>query len=109
MPHLRPPDLPVEPGLALTQQIGYAFQHVPTVLRCAGFHVRILLPPREHGPAHVHVYRAGGAVTIDLPDGELPLRIRGVSGMRDADIMVTARLVEDHVEFLHEQWKAIHG
>jgi hypothetical protein len=29
--------------------------------------------------------------------------------MRDVDIVLAVRLVEDHVEFLHAQWKAIHG
>lgn len=85
------------------------FQHVPTVLRRAGFQVRILLPPREHAPAHVHVYHTGGVVAIDLPDGALPARIRSVSGMRDADIVLAVRLVEDHAEFLQAQWEAIHG
>jgi hypothetical protein len=35
---------------------------MPTVLVQGGFKVRILLPPREHGPAHVHVHKAGGLV-----------------------------------------------
>jgi hypothetical protein len=35
-------------------------------MRSGGFAVRILLPPREHGPPHVHVVKAGAKVVIRL-------------------------------------------
>jgi hypothetical protein len=82
--------------------------HMPTVLDVGGFHVRVLLPPREHGPPHVHVYKAGGLVVIDLPDIDQPLSVRRVSAMRDADVVKAFRLVEAHVDFLLSQWRRYH-
>ena len=54
---------------------------MPTVLHRDGFRVVIWLPPREHGPAHVHVFARGGecefwiapgsVITDDVPAGSL--------------------------------------
>ena len=82
---------------------------MPTVLRDAGFRVRILLPPREHGPAHVHVFKAGSVVVIDLPDKDQSLAIRSIQRMRDVDVVAAFRLVEANVEMLLEQWRKHHG
>lgn len=103
-----PPDLLASyPSVNPTD--GLFVHHVPTVLRHAGSYVRILLPPREHGPAHVHIRRAGGVVTIELPEGSRPSRVRNVSGMREADVIAAVRLVEAHAEFLRAQWRLYHG
>ena len=82
---------------------------MPTVLNVDGFHIRILVPPREHGPAHVHVRKAGAVVVINLPDGDKPVGIRTVRGMRAADVVAAFRLVEANVEMLLKQWRRYHG
>lgn len=82
---------------------------MPTVLNVGGFQVRILLPPREHGPAHVHVRKAGAVVVIDLPDGDRPLGIRSVRRMRAVDVVAAVRLVEANAEMLLEQWRKYRG
>lgn len=82
---------------------------MPTVYRGTGFQIRILLPPREHDPAHVHVFKAGAVVVIDLPGGSRPLRVRKVSRMRDSDVVAAVRLVENMVEELLDQWSKYHG
>ena len=71
--------------------------------------MRILLPPREHGPPHVHVYKAGGLVVVDLPVQGQPLRIRRISRMRDADVVAAVRLVETLTDKLMEDWERYHG
>lgn len=43
---------------------------MPTVIQRDGFRVVIFLPPREHGPAHVHVCKAGTEVVITLDPKE---------------------------------------
>lgn len=96
------------PRPALTQLIGY-HSSVPTVLNTDGFRVRIVLPPREHGPAHVHVRKAGGVVVIDLRDGEQPIRIRTIRKMRNTDVVAAFRLVERSVDMRLEQWRKYHG
>ena len=82
---------------------------MPTVLNIGSFRVRILLPPREHGPPHVHVWKAGAVVVIDLPDGDQPLGIRKLRGMRTVDVVTAFRLVEANVAMLLDQWRKYHG
>ena len=82
---------------------------MPTVLDVDGFQVRIRLPPREHGPAHVHVWKAGTHVVINLPQGDQPLGIRIVHRMRDLDVVAAVRLVEANVELLLTEWRKHHG
>ena len=82
---------------------------MPTVLEDGGFQVRVLLPPREHGPPHVHVLKAGASVVITLPDGTKPLSIRTVSRMKNADVVAAFRLVEAHTEALLAAWRRYHG
>ena len=82
---------------------------MPTVLKVDGFQIRIRLPPREHGPPHVHVWKAGAFVVIDLASGELPTRVRRVRGMRAADLVAAFQIVEGNVELLLKQWRKYHG
>jgi hypothetical protein len=86
-----------------------SFQMCPTVLRTCGFQVHIFLPPREHGPAHVHVVRDEGSVVVMLPVGGAPVRVRSVRGMRDADVIAAVRLVAAHAELLLASWRKYHG
>lgn len=82
---------------------------MPTVLRDGGFEVRILLPPREHGPPHVHVRKSGGMVIINLPDGNSLLSVRSVTRrMSDATVLAAFRLVEANVEMLLTEWRRYH-
>lgn len=53
--------------VAITHLLGYT-RDVPTVLRVDGFRVVIYLPPREHDPPHVHVWKGDGEVVIKTPD-----------------------------------------
>lgn len=83
---------------------------MPTVLEQDGFQIKVFLPPREHGPAHVHVYKAGGVAVINLPDATQPLTIRSVSKkMRNADVVAAVRLVEAHVETCWTHWRKYHA
>ena len=82
---------------------------MPTVLKDGGFHLRILLPPREHGPAHVHVRKARAVVVIDLPDDDKSVGIRKMRRMRDTNVLAAFRLVEANVELLLEHWRRYHG
>jgi hypothetical protein len=85
------------------------FSGVPTVLRIGGFRVVVFLPPREHGPPHVHVRNASGEVVIDLAMGDRRQSIRYVAGMRTADITRAFWLVEENTEYLLAKWREYHG
>jgi hypothetical protein len=78
---------------------------MPTVLRFGAFRFIIYPPPREHGPPHVHVIRAGAEAVITLD----PVSVRGVAGMRDADVLTAVHLVERFRLVLGDRWRGIHG
>lgn len=78
---------------------------MPIVLRVDGFEVVILLPPREHGPAHVHVRKAGTEVAIVLSS----LKVRKVEGMRSADVVTAVGIIADHKVELLAAWRKHHG
>lgn len=82
---------------------------MPIVLRADGFHVRIFLPTREHGPAHVHVTREGGEVIVFLNDPEQGVSIRDVYGMRPVDVRKAVAIIEANAEYLRQQWEMYHG
>lgn len=78
---------------------------MPIVLRVDGLDVVILLPPREHGPAHVHVRKAGDEVVIVLSS----LVVRKVEGMRSADVVTAVGIVANHRGELLTAWRKHHG
>ncbi len=77
---------------------------MPVVLRVDGFTVVVLLPPREHGPAHVHVSRAGTEVIIILS----PIEVREVHGMSSPDVIRAVRIVDEHRVQLLQAWRRHH-
>ena len=66
---------------------------MPTVLRVDGFQVRIF--PNDHPPAHVHVFKTGAAIVIELGTASRPPRIREISGMARPDAVKAVTLVEE--------------
>jgi Domain of unknown function (DUF4160) len=82
---------------------------LPTVIRSGGFAVRILLPPREHGPPHVHVVKGGARVVIGLGTPEGPVKLVKVHGMKDKEVVRAVRLVTIWRTHLLATRKTIHG
>ena len=82
---------------------------MPTILRSNGFAVRVLLPPREHAPPHVHVVKSGAEVIIRLGEMGRPVRIIEVHGMKTNDVVKAVRLVETWKRELLARWDEIHG
>ncbi len=82
---------------------------MPAILEQDGFKVMILLPPREHGPPHVHVRKAGGVVVIERPVGLRRVFVRKVFRMRYVDVLAAVRLVERNSNLLLTHWRAHHG
>jgi hypothetical protein len=78
---------------------------MPTVLRADGFEFVIYHPPREHGPAHVHVFKAGGQAVIRLS----PIAVTRVYRMRDAGVIAAVRLAQAHRSMLLDAWREVHG
>jgi hypothetical protein len=82
---------------------------MPTIIRSGGFAVRIYLPPREHGPPHVHVEKGGAEVIIRLEETGGPVELVKVYGMKTRDIVRAVRLVEMWRDDLMAVWEATHG
>lgn len=77
---------------------------MPTVLREGGFQIRIYT--LDHPPPHVHVYKGGAVVRIDLAT----LQATEVVGfISDRDVARAERLVARQRERLEEEWRRIHG
>ena len=77
---------------------------MPTVLREAGFEVRIYT--FDHRPPHVHVAKAGAIVKIDLSTHHA---IEIVGAISDRDVIRAERLVGRNAQFLKSEWEKLHG
>jgi hypothetical protein len=78
---------------------------MPVVLRIAGFRFVIRFAPREHGPAHVHVFRSGGEAVLELSD---PPVLRESHGMSLHDAQTALSLTRAHRTRLLTAWERIH-
>jgi Domain of unknown function (DUF4160) len=92
-----------------TQPLGLVYHDDPTVLVVAGLRVRILLPPREHPPPHVHVTRGSAEVVLMLPDGRTGVVVLTVYRMRDAAVIAAVRLVVSNADLMLRAWRTCHG
>jgi len=82
---------------------------MPTILSIGGFRILVLLPPREHGPAHVHVIKDEGVAVIELSYRGRHQCLTKVKDMRTPDVVKAFRLVEQHTTQLIEAWRRYHG
>ena len=83
---------------------------MPTIVQEDGFRIRVLGPPREHPPPHVHVEKGAEGLAIIRPRVEdRPILVWQVFNMRDADVVAAYRLVEKYHDTLMEAWRRIHG
>jgi hypothetical protein len=82
---------------------------MPTVLRVDGFIVMIFLPGREHGPAHVHVFKDSGEVVIWLNRAGAVPTVRSINGMSFRMAQRALDIVDEHIDMLREQWRKYHA
>ncbi len=80
---------------------------MPTVLSQDGFDVMIYT--KDHLPAHVHVWKAGGEVVIDLGGDVVAPSIREHKRMRKENVRKAVGIVEENQMVLLIQWREIHG
>ena len=77
-----------------------------TILRTNGFSFRIYT--NDHEPPHVHVIKADGEAIIELGDENSPPNIREIHRMRDRDVAIAYKLVEQFKAKLLNGWREIH-
>ncbi len=80
---------------------------MPTVLSQDGFDVMIYT--KDHPPAHVHVWKAGVEVVINLGNGYTRVSVRENRGMSTKNIVKAVRIVGNNQMYLLEKWRDIHG
>jgi hypothetical protein len=79
---------------------------VPTVLRFSG--LRVLIYPRDHRPAHVHVVGGGRAAVLNLRCPSGPPELRENYGFGRADIARIAGTLAGSLSTLCLEWERIH-
>ncbi|HXG57357.1 MAG TPA: DUF4160 domain-containing protein [Vicinamibacterales bacterium] len=77
---------------------------MPTVVREAGFEVRIY--SSDHPPPHVHVEKAGAVLKINLRTAQV---LRIVGALSDRDVKRAERIVAKHAVLLQDAWRTLHG
>lgn len=78
---------------------------MPTVLRERGFDVRIFL--NDHEPPHVHVYKGGTSVRIELETGEA--EVAPGRRMTKHDVAIARQIVGARYRMLLDFWRQLHG
>jgi uncharacterized protein DUF4160 len=76
----------------------------PVVLRKQGFTFLMWFPPKEHGPAYVHVEKGGARASIWLADAA----VRSAGTMRAADLGRAQAIVASRREWLMGIWRRFH-
>jgi hypothetical protein len=82
----------------LDEANGLEWLEMPTVFRQDGFDVMIYTD--DHPPAHVHRFRAGEEVVINLGDDEIAPEIRENKSMSNRGMRNALRLVAENQLFL---------
>lgn len=81
---------------------------MPTVHREEGFNVVIY--PNDHLPSHVHVFKAGGQVIINLGNEvESPSLDQVYGDISNKDVIKALKIVQANQLKLIEAWRTIHG
>lgn len=74
---------------------------MPTVLRVAGF--SLMIYTRDHAPRHVHVFRAGKEVVINVD----AIAVQDLRYMPAPDVRRALKIVADNQAFLQSEWERI--
>jgi hypothetical protein len=77
---------------------------MPTILREAGFEVRVYT--FDHPPPHVHVEKAGAIVKVDLASAKV-VRISG--SISDRDVKRAEEIVAKHAQTFWAAWRKLHA
>lgn len=80
---------------------------MPTVIRKNGFRFQIFTD--DHEPAHVHVFKAGKEVVINLGSEAAKPWVRENNGMKRADQDQAVIIASKYQDYLLGKWRQIHG
>jgi Domain of unknown function (DUF4160) len=77
---------------------------MPTIFREDGF--RIVIFTDDHMPPHVHIFKSGAEVKIELIEPKI-IKVEGKISSKDV-VRAYDLVVDRQLEFL-EKWEEIHG
>jgi hypothetical protein len=80
---------------------------MPTVFRQEGFAIDVYT--FDHEPAHVHIWKAGKEIVIDLGESAEAPSIRENNGMKKNEVRKAYSLVEKNLVYLRQRWREFHG
>jgi len=78
---------------------------MPAIYRAEGF--RFVIWPDDHNPPHIHIFKAGAGLIIDLGSGNAEPSIRNVYRMTTRDIGIAFALTEGPNDMFLKRWKEI--
>lgn len=76
---------------------------MPTVWSERGF--LFMIHTNDHEPVHVHAYKAGGVVLIEVRD----LSVRKAINLKKADVKRAKQIVAVQRDLFLQKWEEIHG
>ena len=75
---------------------------MPTIWSERGF--IFMIHTNDHEPAHVHAYKAGGVIVINVLD----LSLRKVINLKKADAKLAKQIVAANEQLFLQKWREIH-
>ena len=76
---------------------------MPTIWRERGFD--FMIHTEDHEPAHIHAYKAGGVVQINIRD----MSLRKVIGLKKSDVRSALDITGEQQVYFLEKWEEYHG
>lgn len=76
---------------------------MPTVWSERGF--IFMIHTNDHEPVHVHAYKAGGVVLLNIDD----LGARKIIALKKADVKLAKQIVAANRDLFLQKWEEIHG
>jgi len=78
-----------------------------TVIETAKWKIKVFAPPKEHGPAHVHVLAKGENAQVKI--SLVTLEVLGRTRFSKKTVKGIVRYVHQNYAYLHKCWEDLHG
>lgn len=83
------------------------FAKVGTVIENEKWKIKVFAPPKEHGPAHVHVIAKGEKAEVKI--SLITLEVIGGTQFTKRSVKGIIRYVHENYDVLWNCWESLHG
>ena len=80
---------------------------VGTVIENEKWKIKVFAPPKEHGPAHVHVIAKGEKAEVKI--SLVTLEVIGPTEFSKKTVRGIIKYIHENYEYLWNCWEALHG